>query len=67
MNTASVIVLVAVVALAALAVWRVMKKGAPCECGGTRKSCGCGCQGGAGLIYRLFEVFSGKCYQIVLV
>ena len=43
MNTASVIVLVAVVALAALAVWRVMKKGAPCECGGTRKSCGCGC------------------------
>ena len=43
MNTASVIVLVAVVALAALAVWRCLKKGAPCECGGTRKSCGCGC------------------------
>ena len=47
MNTASVIVLVAVVALAALAVWRCLKKGAPCECGGTRKSCGCGCCGGA--------------------
>ena len=45
MNTASVIVLVAVVALAALAVWRCLKKGAPCECGGTRKSCGCGCCG----------------------
>jgi len=43
MNTASVIVLVVVVALAALAVWRCLKKGAPCECGGTRKSCGCGC------------------------
>ena len=27
----------------ALAVWRVLRKGAPCECGGTRKSCGCGC------------------------
>ena len=45
MNTASVIVLVVVVALAALAVWRCLKKGAPCECGGTRKSCGCGCCG----------------------
>ena len=41
MNAASVIVLVAVVALAALAVRRNLKKGAPCECGGSRKSCGC--------------------------
>ena len=47
MNVSSAIVLAAVVAFAALAVWRVMKKGAPCECGGTRKSCGCGCCGGA--------------------
>ena len=45
MNAASVIVLVAVVACAAFAVWRNIKKGAPCECGGSRKSCGCGCCG----------------------
>ena len=43
MNTASVIVLVAVVALAALAVWRCLKKGAPCECGGNKKLCGSSC------------------------
>ena len=33
--------------LAALAAWRVAKKGAPCECGGSRKACsrkgGCSC------------------------
>ena len=45
MNASSAIVLAAVVAFAALAVWRVLRKGAPCECGGTRKSCGCGCCG----------------------
>ena len=43
MNAASAIVLVAVLLLAAFAAWRVLKKGAPCACGGNRKSCGCGC------------------------
>ena len=42
MNAASVVILAVVVATAALAVWRVLKKGMPCECGG---SC---CDGGAG-------------------
>ena len=45
MNTASIVVIVAVVALAAFAVWRNLKKGAPCECGRSGKSCGCGCCG----------------------
>ena len=35
MNLASVIVLLIVVALAALAVWRNVRKGSPCECGGS--------------------------------
>jgi len=47
MNLASVIVLVIVVALAATAMWRCLKKGAPCECGGSHKNCsrksGCSC------------------------
>ena len=43
MNVASALVLVLVVALAAFAVRRTLKKGAPCACGGNRKSCGCGC------------------------
>ena len=43
MNAASAVVLGIVLALAALAVWRNMKKGAPCECGGYRKSCVGGC------------------------
>ncbi len=47
MNLASVIVLVIVVALAAMAMRRCLKKGAPCECGGSRKVCsrksGCSC------------------------
>jgi hypothetical protein len=43
MNLASAAVLLAVLTLAALAVWRNIKKGAPCECGGGRKSCCCGC------------------------
>ena len=41
MNTPSVIVLVIILALCGLALWRVHKKGAPCECGGDRK-CGGG-------------------------
>ncbi|MBQ5530515.1 MAG: FeoB-associated Cys-rich membrane protein [Kiritimatiellae bacterium] len=46
MNVPSLIVVVAVVALAALAARRVFKKGAPCECGGTRGGCcpGCHCR-----------------------
>ena len=43
MNAGSVAVLALVLALAALAVWRAWKKGAPCECGGNRKICGGGC------------------------
>ncbi len=43
MNASSAIVLAAVLALAAFAVWRTHKKGAPCECGGNRKCCGGGC------------------------
>ena len=41
MNTPSVIVLVIILALCGLALWRVHKKGAPCECGGGR-NCGGG-------------------------
>ena len=45
MNVASAVVLAAVLSLAALAVWRNLKKGAPCECGscGKSRSCGCHC------------------------
>ena len=42
MNAASVIVLAAVVACAALVVWRNLKKGAPCSCGEC-DCCGCAC------------------------
>ena len=45
MNISSIIVLAVVVAFAALAVWRCVKKGAPCECGCSGKSCDCGCGG----------------------
>ena len=53
MNAASFAVLAVVGILFALAVRRVAKKGAPCECGGSRKLCGargaagcsCGCGG----------------------
>ena len=48
MNAGSVAVLALVLALAALAVWRAWKKGAPCACGGSRKLCGgggCHCRG----------------------
>ena len=46
MSNGSIIVLVAVGALMALAVWRNIKKGAPCACGGSRTACGCGYCGG---------------------
>ncbi len=39
MNAGSVAVLALVLVLAALAVRRVWRKGAPCECGGDRKAC----------------------------
>ena len=35
MNAASIVVLAIVIALAVLAVWRNVRKGAPCECGGS--------------------------------
>ncbi len=41
MSVASVVVLAAVVALAGLAVWRNVKKGAPCNCGCSRGECSC--------------------------
>ena len=43
MNASSLVVLAVIGILFALAVWRVAKKGAPCECGGSRKACGGGC------------------------
>ncbi len=42
MNAGSALILGLVLALAALAVWRAWRKGAPCECGGSRKACGGG-------------------------
>ncbi len=41
MNAASVIVLAVLFALAGFAVWRNIKKGAPCSCGCSRSECGC--------------------------
>lgn len=46
MNAASIVVLAVVIAFAALAVWRVLRKGAPCECGGCRKCGGGDCHCG---------------------
>ena len=43
MSVASAVTLAAVLVLAVLAVWRNIKKGAPCECGGSAKSYGGGC------------------------
>ena len=43
MNASSIIVLVIVGIFISLAIGRVVKKGVPCECGGNRNSCGCGC------------------------
>lgn len=47
MNAGSAAVLALVLALAALAIWRAWKKGAPCACGGCQKPCGgcCRCGG----------------------
>ena len=41
MSVGSAVVLAAVVGLAAFAVWRNLKKGAPCECGGCCRECKC--------------------------
>ena len=43
MNAASIIVIAVVLAFAALAVFRAIRKGAPCSCGcgGDGKHCGC--------------------------
>ena len=43
MNASSLVVLAVIGILFALALWRVAKKGAPCECGGSRKACGGKC------------------------
>ncbi|MBO4709973.1 MAG: FeoB-associated Cys-rich membrane protein [Kiritimatiellae bacterium] len=43
MNYESIIVVSVVLTLATLAAWRVAKKGVPCECGGSCKSCGGKC------------------------
>ncbi len=47
MNGSSLVVLAVIAIFFALAVWRVAKKGAPCECGGSHKNCsrkgGCSC------------------------
>ncbi len=39
MGLSSVLVVVAVLALAAFAVWRNLRKGTPCECGGECRAC----------------------------
>ena len=39
MNAASIVILALVLGLVAFAVWRCVKKGAPCECGGSHKDC----------------------------
>ena len=47
MNAGSAVILGLVLALAALAIWRAWRKGAPCECGGNQKVCaGTCCCGG---------------------
>ena len=45
MNISSLVALGVVVALVAFAVWRDLKKGAPCSCGCDKGGCGCGCCG----------------------
>ena len=47
MNAGSAVILGLVLALAALAIWRAWRKGAPCECGGNQKVCAgkCCCGG----------------------
>ena len=46
MNASSIAVLGVVIAFAALALIRNIKKGTPCECGGRCKSCGDKCRCG---------------------
>ncbi len=46
MGAGSVLTVAAVLALAALAVWRLVRKGAPCECGGECRGCGGECHCG---------------------
>ena len=41
MNAASAIVLAVVLAAAGFAVWRNLRKGAPCSCGESGDCCGC--------------------------
>ena len=41
MNASSIAALAILFSLAALAVWRNIRKGAPCSCGCSRKQCGC--------------------------
>ena len=48
MNASSAAVFAAVVALALLAAWRTFRKGAPCECGGSRRICAGKCRSCAG-------------------
>ena len=44
MGLGSVLVVVAVLALAAFAVWRNLRKGVPWECGGSGRACGGRCR-----------------------
>lgn len=46
MNPGSVVVVVAVLALVAFAVWRNLRKGVPCECGGECRACRGHCHSG---------------------
>ena len=44
MDLGSALVVVAVLALAAFAVWRNLRKGSPCGCGGECRACGGRCR-----------------------
>ena len=44
MNAASIAVLAAIGILFTLAVRRLLKKGTPCECGGSCRACGGSCR-----------------------
>ncbi|MBR4652929.1 MAG: hypothetical protein IKO72_06165 [Kiritimatiellae bacterium] len=47
MSNGSIVVLVVIGTLAALAVWRNLRKGAPCSCGCSDEECCEGCCGHA--------------------